>query len=466
MNFVLICIDTLRYDHLSCHGNNWIRTPNLQAFANQAMVFENAYAGSLMTVPMRTDMIRGRSGQPFHPWLPLGFDWPTLPRVLVQAGWATMLVCDTPHLINGAHGFDWPFNAWHFERGSEVDLHLFDDQGLDEKPAHLEHYSAHEKRTLCTYMRNNRHRRDEDDWQVAKTFRHAGECLMNNKGRDRFLLWIDTFELHEPWLPPEEYVGIYDDSQFDRNGGMTGFEPVDRLSQDELRHVCAHYAGEVSLLDEHIGRFLECLHASGHDRDTTVIITSDHGANLGAHGMLGKGPPFYEQIAHEVLLVRVPGVEPGRCTDLVQPADIMPTILELGEADVPDTCQGASFVPALTGGPHASRDVAVTGSSRLADKVAVQDRDWCLIDSVLPEQRELYDKRSDPEQRHNVIDQHDGEAKRLHAALIRVLAEREAHPGLINAYETGCVAGEEDFLPVPDYLRNFRPYWEHMLSAE
>ena len=149
MNFVFICIDTLRYDHLSCNGNDWIKTPNLDAFASEAIVFDNAYAGSFPTIPHRTDVFTGRFGEPLHPWLPLGFEAVTLPAILGQAGWATYLVFDTPHLINGGHGFDYPFHGWHFERGNEVDQHVIDDLGPDRADTYSANYNEHIRR--CTY---------------------------------------------------------------------------------------------------------------------------------------------------------------------------------------------------------------------------------------------------------------------------------------------------------------------------
>ena len=76
MNFVFICIDTLRYDYLACNSGYAIqnelnvRTPNLDAFAREAVVFDNAYVGSFATIPHRTDVFTGQFGRPLHDWLP------------------------------------------------------------------------------------------------------------------------------------------------------------------------------------------------------------------------------------------------------------------------------------------------------------------------------------------------------------------------------------------------------------
>ena len=91
MNIVLCIIDTLRYDYIRANGaNGWIETPNLDRLAERSLVFDHAYAASYPTIPHRTDVMTGEYAWPyrgpFHPWMPLPFDVPTLPRLLAQAG--------------------------------------------------------------------------------------------------------------------------------------------------------------------------------------------------------------------------------------------------------------------------------------------------------------------------------------------------------------------------------------------
>ena len=109
MNFIVITLDTLRYDFVGANGNEWIQTPTLDRFAQQATCFDRTYAGSFPTVPYRTDVFTGRFGEPFHPWAPLSWEAITLPEVLRNAGYVTMLIHDTPHLVNYGFGFDRPF---------------------------------------------------------------------------------------------------------------------------------------------------------------------------------------------------------------------------------------------------------------------------------------------------------------------------------------------------------------------
>lgn len=472
MNFVFICIDTLRYDHLSCNGNDWIKTPNLDAFASEAIVFDNAYAGSFPTIPHRTDAFTGRFGEPLHPWLPLGFDGVTLPAILGEAGWATYLVFDTPHLINGGHGFDYPFHGWHFERGNEVDQHVIDDFGLDRTDTYSAHYDERIRRlTFPQYVRNNRWRHLEEQWPSPRVFKAAGDFIEMNRHREKFFLWVDCFDPHEPWDPPDHYVALYDDPDFDRDCQMMGWEPLETLSSAELRHVKAHYAGEVSMVDRHLGRFLDRLASSGRDKDTAVIITSDHGTNLGSHGRLNKGGPIYDQVCHLVLMVSLPGAQPGRRSGIVQPADLMPTILDLAGIPIPDTCQGHSFARMITGSEDTGRGVAVSGfaidvASAREAYLTVQDKRWCLIDRPDASRWELYDKGVDPSEEHNVIADHPQEAERLHSALLNFLADHEAHPALVSWFESGEKGDTSDYRYRPPYLANFRPYWQLALDPK
>ena len=103
MNIVVIMNDTWRYDHVGAHGNDWIHTPVLDQFAEESTVFERQYCGSFATIPIRHDIWKGRFGNPIHDWGPLDWESLTLPEVLRKSGYVTMLIHDTPHLINYGH---------------------------------------------------------------------------------------------------------------------------------------------------------------------------------------------------------------------------------------------------------------------------------------------------------------------------------------------------------------------------
>ena len=185
MNFVVITLDTLRYDFVGANGNDWIRTPNLDRFARQAVCFDRAYAGSFPTVPYRTDVFTGRFGRPFHPWAPLAWEAVTLPELMRNAGFVTMLVHDTPHLVTTVLASTAPSTAGYYPAGGGLPHCKGHKQTSSSTPTRCA------RRHLRASVRNFRFRCEED---------HSNSALLPDKGvagtqlRVRALLpLIDSF---------------------------------------------------------------------------------------------------------------------------------------------------------------------------------------------------------------------------------------------------------------------------------
>jgi len=374
MNLILLIIDTLRYDYVAANGNDQIHTPNLDALARRSWTFDRAFAASYPTIPHRTDVMTGRYGDPFHAWAPLRFDLTTLPRVLAEAGYCTQLIHDTPHLVNGGHAFDWPFHAWTFIRGAEVDRPRVDAAGLTyldnwkRDPLFdfvgdpgLREVSDH---TLVTYTRANRHRHAQRDWNAAQLFLTAAQWLRDNAGRHKFFLWLDCFDPHEPWDAPPEYVRMYDktpgyDGRIDPRAFLgTGGKPRSQAVKNRLK---AMYAAKVTWVDRWVGELLGALAETGLEEDTAVVVTADHGTNVGERGRFGKQSILHEQEAHVPLLIHVPGRGGGRSRAIVQPQDIFPTLLGIAGVDRPDGLDGEDVLSLAEAGGEAARPLALAG---------------------------------------------------------------------------------------------------------
>ncbi|RLE41787.1 sulfatase, partial [Candidatus Woesearchaeota archaeon] len=95
MNVIVLMEDSLRRDHLGCYGNDWIKTPNIDRFASDSIIFDYAYAEGLPTIPVRTAMLTGRYTLPFRGWQPLEQLDLVLPEVLWDKGVETALISDT-----------------------------------------------------------------------------------------------------------------------------------------------------------------------------------------------------------------------------------------------------------------------------------------------------------------------------------------------------------------------------------
>jgi arylsulfatase A-like enzyme len=353
LNVVLIVCDTFRRDHVGAYGNAEIRTPNLDAFAGDAVVFDHHLFSSFPTMPARADILTGRFSYTFMGWeaLPVGIR--TLPGVLAGEGYLTMGIVDTPFFIRGGYGYDRGFDDFIWVRG----------QGDDTRP--------HERSDARLTWRS------ESDRLIARTMT-AAEDWLERHYKEPFFLYVDSWDPHEPWDAPDYYTALYkpdyDGRQFYpaygkwREAGLT---------EDDMETAHATYCGEVTMVDRWVGRLLEKLDVLGLTDNTIVLFTSDHGFFFGEHGYFGKAEwfhdpgakitadadvpewlpeswlltvgwsPLYQELTRIPLFVRGPGLEPGRRAALTTAPDLAPTILDLVGIDVPAGIQGRSFRGAL-----------------------------------------------------------------------------------------------------------------------
>ena len=380
MNIVVIVVDTLRYDTLGANGNPNVKTPNLDRLAARSWNFHRMFAGSYPTIPNRTDLITGRYGGPFHPWKPLDCDKPTLPRALAELGYCTQLIHDTPHLVNGGHSFDYPFHAWTPVRGAEVDRAwlndtwphmtnwrfepLFDPFPTDDETV------LRKVNLMGGYVHTNRGREHETDWNVAQLFATGADFLRDNAKRDRFLLWLDCFDPHEPWDSPPEFVTMYD-----KRPGYDGFlDPRSfdgriknhpDLSPEAIAHIAAQYAAKVSFVDKWLGVFLDALEETGLAQRTAIVLTADHGTNVNDRDghRFGKTAPPRDNEARIPLMVRVPGGGSGESHAIAQPQDVFATVMAIAGGTAPEGLESHDVLAVAREEAEPRRALALCGTA-------------------------------------------------------------------------------------------------------
>ena len=120
-NLILIMLDSLRRDHLGYYGNDWIKTPNLDALAAESVVFDNAYPEGLPTIPQRTCMLTGQCTLPFRPWQPLVKEDVTAAELLRSYGFKCSLISDTYHMMKPDMNFHRNYTSFQWIRGQEGD---------------------------------------------------------------------------------------------------------------------------------------------------------------------------------------------------------------------------------------------------------------------------------------------------------------------------------------------------------
>jgi arylsulfatase A-like enzyme len=280
---------------------------------------------------------------------------------------------------------------------------------------------------LVQYLWNQRGREREEDYQCARVFRTAMRWLEENAANAPFLLWVDSFDPHEPWDPPSAYA--------DRYYPYEGIDFIYPNNQDatpeERERIKALYWGEVTFVDKWVGAFLNKVDELGLWQDTVVVMTSDHGTQLLDHGRFGKGSdelhPFNTRIT---LYVRHPNGPRGTQIDaFVQSHDLMPTALRWLEVPYANV-DGQDAWTLVTGERDTLRDHVVIGwagfvSGNAGGRASVRDDKWnyaVTVHEADPEP-ELYYLPSDPDEAHNVHDQHPEVVARQHARLEAVVGQ-------------------------------------------
>jgi arylsulfatase A-like enzyme len=473
MNFLVIVSDTLRRDHLGCYGNPWIRTPYLDRFAADALVFDNAYIASFGTVPARRDIFTGRYTATYSVWAPLPRDEVVLADVLGRNGYMSMMVADTPHILENGYHYDRGFTGWEWIRGQESDRWRTDPD-MPAFPASLDKLRSPE--ILKLHLRNTQDWKLEEDHFAPRTMTEASRWLERNYGSRRpWLLYVDTFDPHEPWDAPKWYVDMYDPGYEGEEITYPLYQPVGFLSEPELRHVRAMYAGNVTMVDRAVGRLLQRLEDTGKLDDTCVIFTSDHGFLHGEHGHMGKSKitdkglsavPLYEEIASIPMIVRLPGGARGRTGAMVQLPDVMPTLLELAGVQSPPTVQARSFADVLRGETGSAGDMTISMpfmvvggyagvritaradnwaficTGRALDFADVGNVETYLIDGMRkglePVENtvdELYDIAADPKQEVNLAEQKPEVAAAMRKEIQKRLAAYGTDPAIVSCWD-------------------------------
>ena len=470
-NVILIMNDSLRRDHVNAYrapapwtrpgheGEPFIRTPNLDRMAESSMVFDRAYIASYPTIPNRTDLYTGRYGFASRGWQPLEPEDVILPEIIQPYGYTTALFFDTPPFASLEYNFTRGFDAWEWIRGQHGDHYITDPRVPT--PIKADRHKLRDWRATRRYLRNQARRRYEKDYIAPRTITAAMEWIEDNSTLDGFLLWVDTWDPHEPFDPPAHYLAMYDDPAYDGQDIIfPQYGRCDYMTPAELDHVRALYAGEVTMVDTWVGCLLDTVERLGLLDRTLILHMSDHGHLFGDHGLEGKPGGqlglLFEPTTRIPLMMRHPeGLGAGeRIQPIVQPTDILPTILEFLDVPIPDTVQGKSIWPLVRGEMEHLHDYAFSGRyplgtmysytatafdgwagpDRITEPLTVTTGEWAYICAPKPWPSHLYNLRDDPGQLRNVIDQYPEIAGELKEALLTCLKESGAPPDRIDRF--------------------------------
>ncbi len=285
---IIFSIDTLRADHLPAYGYRKVKTPAIDELASNGVVFERAYSHTPQTLPAHTALLTGRL--PFETGVRsegarVKPGERMLPQLLRERGYSTAAVVSASRLRK--------------DTGISQGFDFFDDEmppNPEEPAAEAGHRDGGESETIA-------------------------EHWLDRTGTSRSFLLLHLDEPHRPYAPPK------------------------RFSQYSL------YDGEIAYADEIVGRLIHYLKTHQLYDRSTIVLLSDHGEGLGNHGEQAHGLFVYDEAIHVPLIIKQESnVGAGhRVSDLVQHVDMVPTILDLVKAPVPDALRGRSLKPLLDG---------------------------------------------------------------------------------------------------------------------
>lgn len=362
---MVVLLDSLNRHMLGTYGGREFDTPNMDRLARRALRFDRHVTGSLPCMPARHDILCGALDFLWRPWGSIELWEDPITHPLRRAGVTTALFTDHPHLFEtGGENYHTDFTAWEYLRGHEgdpwktrADPTWLGTPALPAARGPL-HRPYDDSRTWF---------REELDFPGPRTMSAAAGWLDRDAPHhERFLLFVDEFDPHEPFDTPAPWANRYDPEW---DGELLIWPPyavgaVERgvISAREARHVRANYGAKLAMIDHWLGRILDAMDARSLWDDTVLLLCTDHGHYLGEKDVFGKPRvPQYEPLGHTPLLVAWPGRSAGATRALTTNVDLHATLADLFGVEPRHRTHGRSLVPLLTGEAEAVREWALGG---------------------------------------------------------------------------------------------------------
>ena len=370
-NILFITTDQQRRDSLPCYGLDFMQTPALDSLAREGVVFENCSAVSPVCQPARASFMIGQ--YPHVTGIPDNFRWirpnsPTIARSFSEAGFRTAA-------IGKMHFHPWEAMEGFQERIiAEDKRHIFrpdhwtrflEERGYKrEHPAMVPGYGKN-LGAIASPLPGHLHIDSFVGDQAVKWIEGYGQQKADKK--KPFFTWVSFNSPHDPYDPPEELVHLYAQAPIPEAVGslqelehkpayqraiiptykqnLLYLSDYATLDPQKIRRIREYYLASVTWVDRQIAWILEALEKADLLESTLIVFSSDHGDNLGDHGLPFKSN-FYEGALLVPLIVRGPGIPPGRRNSSpVNWLDLHATFLRLAGIPLPDHIQGEDISP-------------------------------------------------------------------------------------------------------------------------
>ena len=398
-NIILLTPDQLRADYMRTYDYPLPDTPNMDELARQGTVFTRAYAAGSYTTPsfgaILTGMFPTVHGMTLPPFQNCG---PNITRPLVEGGLPPVpeFLVLSPHKpilpeLLKAHGVLTAAdnaNCWSvwdvLQRGWDQFKFL---------PGPRSPVEGHPNLSDPFYL------------TAPRTLAWAQQFLSRNRER-RFFIWVHVLEPHSPYNPPREYdhfraaddyPNLYadngaDSSELHRAAALGDVHAIHRLEQ--------LYAAKILYVDHYIGELMKTVAELGLDKNTLIVLVSDHGELLYSHPKdfnMADHRSVYDADVHIPLIFLGPGIPAGKRVDaLASHYDVLPTLLDLEGIPVPSSVDGTSLKPIFSGQASSVHPYLFTEESIQIPQYSVRDTRYKLIETLRTGEIQCFDNQTDP----------------------------------------------------------------------
>jgi arylsulfatase A-like enzyme len=322
-NVLIIVLDTARADHLSSYGYERRTTPNIDRLAGGGVLFEYTFANSSWTLPSHASLLTGRL--PFEhkaDWLdPMDTTYLTLPEVLAKRGYRTAAFSANTAFVTPEWGLARGFSR--FEAyGSSLSDNII--------------RTVYGKKLALSILPRLGYFDIVGRKQASRVNDEFFGWLDEVDGERPFFALLNYFDVHDPYLTTDSYQSKFSAAVTRGNLINFQFQPHTHrrkaaLTAHEVQMEIDSYDGCLAYLDSQVGLLFSELGRRGLDKNTLVIVTSDHGESFGNHDLFGHGNSLYLETLHVPLILFWPGKIPVgvRVPQIVSLHQIPSTVTEL-----------------------------------------------------------------------------------------------------------------------------------------
>ncbi|MFX1257984.1 MAG: sulfatase [Promethearchaeota archaeon] len=416
-NVILITIDCLRPDFLKAFNQemNKTITPNLDKIAKGGVIFNNAFSNGPST-PFSFPSIFTSTYPLMNPQFPkIARQFLTFPKILSENGIKTLGFNSNPYLSK-SFNYNMMFDNY-FDFSSQN--FGIKDQILNNKIIKFTNLNIIKKilYKVSIFLWFNYWYRLTAPYKRAKEInQYVISCLKNTDSN--FFTWIHYMDTHHPFLPTNKFRSKKRSEMFRTEEFI--HKKIKKYSKIHQENVLSFYKDTIKYVDFEIGKLVSNLKRINKLNKTLIIITSDHGEEIGEHGGFGHTSKLYDEVLKVPLIINGPDINSGDpINELISLIDIGPTILDYFNLEMCEDFLGKSLIPLLTKDKKLRnfRDKGVFSETLIKNsrvtlslrqgskKISYRSLTWKIIWNFEKNQLELYELRKDPQEKNNIIKQ-------------------------------------------------------------